>query len=73
MTLNESFHHLTFYLPPTTLILHGTDDRVCLFDLAKKMKNDTKGSRLIQVEKAGRGFYYEWHDKVNSELVRFIG
>jgi hypothetical protein len=37
------------------------------------MKNGTKRSQLIQVEKAGRGFYYERRDKVNSELVRFIG
>jgi non-heme chloroperoxidase len=56
-----------------TLILHGTDDRICLFDLAKKMNEGIKGSQLIPVEKAGHGFYYEQREKVNSELVRFIG
>jgi non-heme chloroperoxidase len=56
-----------------TIILHGTDDRVCLFDLAKKMNEGIKGSQLISVEKAGHGFYYEQREKVNSELVRFIG
>src|SRR5919197_946697 len=56
-----------------TLILHGTDDRVCLFDLAKKMNEGIKGSQLIPVENAGHGFYYEQREKVNSELVRFIG
>ena len=55
-----------------TLILHGTDDRVCLFDLAKKMSEGIEGSQLIAVENAGHGFYYEEREKVNSELVRFI-
>jgi non-heme chloroperoxidase len=56
-----------------TLILHGVNDRVCLFDLAKVMHEAIKGSQLIQVEKAGHGFYYEERERVNSELVRFIG
>jgi non-heme chloroperoxidase len=56
-----------------TLILHGVNDRVCLFDLAKVMHEGIKGSQLIQVEKAGHGFYYEERERVNSELVNFIG
>lgn len=56
-----------------TLILHGKDDRVCLFDLAKKMNEGIKGSKLVAVENAGHGFYYEEHERVNSELIRFIG
>ena len=56
-----------------TLILHGVNDRVCLFDLAKVMHEGIKGSQLIQVEKAGHGFYYEERKRVNSELVSFIG
>jgi len=55
-----------------TLILHGLDDRVCLFDLAKSMHDGIKGSRLVSIEKAGHGFYYEERDKLNSELVKFI-
>jgi alkanesulfonate monooxygenase SsuD/methylene tetrahydromethanopterin reductase-like flavin-dependent oxidoreductase (luciferase family) len=47
--------------------------RVCLFDLAKVMHEGIKGSQLVQVEKAGHGFYYEERERVNSELVRFIG
>jgi non-heme chloroperoxidase len=42
-----------------TLIVHGTNDNVCLFDLAKFMHDGIKGSRLVRVEKAGHGFYYE--------------
>lgn len=55
-----------------TLIIHGTDDRVCLFDLAKSMNADIKGSQLVPVDKAGHGFYYEEKEKLNSELVKFI-
>jgi non-heme chloroperoxidase len=56
-----------------TLILHGVEDRVCLFDLAKKMNEGISGSQLVPVEAAGHGFYYEERERVNSELVRFIG
>lgn len=55
-----------------TLILHGVDDRVCLFDLAKRVSEGIKGSKLVQFEKAGHGFYFEERERFNSELVRFI-
>lgn len=55
-----------------TLILHGVDDRVCTFDLAKRMNEGIKGSKLVQFEKAGHGFYFEEREKFNSELARFI-
>lgn len=56
-----------------TLILHGTDDRICVFDLARKMNEGVKESQLVAIENAGHGFYYEEREKVNSELVCFIG
>ena len=56
-----------------TLILHGVNDRVCLFDLAKVMHENIKGSQVVQIEKAGHGFYFEKRERVNSELVKFIG
>jgi non-heme chloroperoxidase len=56
-----------------TLILHAVNDRVCLFDLAKAMHEGIKGSRLVQVDNAGHGFYYDEREKVNSELASFIG
>lgn len=56
-----------------TLILHGVDDHVCTFDLAKSMHEGIKSSQLVQFEKAGHGFYYEERERFNSELVRFIG
>jgi pimeloyl-ACP methyl ester carboxylesterase len=56
-----------------TLILHGTDDRLCSLDLGMKMNESIKGSKLIAIENAGHGFCYEERERVNSELVRFIG
>jgi non-heme chloroperoxidase len=55
-----------------TLIVHGTDDRICLFELAKAMHDGIKGSQLVSIEKAGHGFYYEEKEKLNSELLKFI-
>lgn len=56
-----------------TLILHGVEDRVCTFDLAKSMHEGIKGSQLVQFEKAGHGFYYEERERFNSALASFIG
>lgn len=55
-----------------TLIVHGTSDKICLFDLAKFMHDRIKGSRLVPVENAGHAFYYEEKEKLNTELVNFI-
>jgi non-heme chloroperoxidase len=54
------------------LILHGSDDKVCLFDLARDMHDGIKNSELVSIDKAGHGFYYEEKDRVNAELIRFI-
>lgn len=56
-----------------TLIVHGTEDKVCTFDLAKSMHEGIKGSQLVQFEKAGHGFYYEDRERFNSALTSFIG
>ena len=37
------------------------------------MHDSIKDSELVPVEKAGHGFYYEEKEKVNAELMRFIG
>ena len=55
-----------------SLILHGEDDHICLFDLAKSMHDSINDSDLVPVEKPGHGFYYEAKEKVNAELMRFI-
>jgi pimeloyl-ACP methyl ester carboxylesterase len=37
------------------------------------LQNAIKGSQLVQIEKAGHGFYYEERERVNSQLVKFSG
>jgi pimeloyl-ACP methyl ester carboxylesterase len=37
------------------------------------MNDSIKDSELVPVEKAEHGFYYEEKEKVNAELMRFIG
>jgi len=32
-----------------------------------------KGSKLVAIENAGHGFYYEEGERVNSKLIHFIG
>jgi len=54
-----------------TLILHGIEDCVCMFDLAKTMHEDIKDSQLVQIEKADHGFYYEKRGRVDFELINF--
>jgi hypothetical protein len=34
----------------------AVNDRVCLFDLAKALHEDIKGSQLVEVNNAGYGF-----------------
>ena len=47
--------------------------RVGVFSNTKVMHEDIKGSQLVQMEKAGHGFFFEERERVNSELVKFIG
>ena len=61
---------VTVRLP--SLILHCSDVKVCLFDLATAMHDGIKNSKLVSIDKAGHGFYYEEKDRVNTELIRFI-
>ena len=56
-----------------TLILHGIDDHICLFDLAKVMHQKIKNSKLVPIANAGHGFYFEDRELVNSEIIKFIG
>ncbi|HEY7082604.1 MAG TPA: hypothetical protein VH500_23175 [Nitrososphaeraceae archaeon] len=39
-----------------TLILHDANDSTCLFDLAKIMHTRIKGSQLVMIDNAVRGF-----------------
>lgn len=54
-----------------TLIMHGRNDKICSFDLAKQMKLGLKNSEIIVFEKSGHSMFLEETDKFNSELIKF--
>lgn len=56
-----------------TLILHGDSDRICTYDLAEQLHAGIKGSKLVTVDDAGHGFFYEKRDRINEELRAFMG
>jgi hypothetical protein len=37
------------------------------------MHENIKGSQLVSIEKALHGFYFEERERINSELIKFIG
>lgn len=55
-----------------TLILHGVNDRVCLFPLAIAQRDSIKRSRLVAFEDCGHFLFYDQREKFNYELARFI-
>lgn len=56
-----------------TLILHGLDDKVCLFPLAVAQKNGIRNAKLVPFESCGHFLFYDQMDRFNKELVNFIG
>jgi non-heme chloroperoxidase len=56
-----------------TAILHAVHDRVCLFGLAEALNAGIAGSQLMAFERGGHGFFYEERERVNAELLRFLG
>jgi len=54
-----------------TLILHGLDDKVCLFPLAIAQKNGIPDAKLVPFESCGHFLFYDQLDKFNEELIRF--
>ena len=59
LNLDADLHKDLTNIRVPALILHGVNDRICLFDLAKVMHRNIKGSQVVQIEKAGHGFYFE--------------
>jgi non-heme chloroperoxidase len=56
-----------------TLILHGIQDKICLFPLAIAQKEGIRNSILVPFENSGHGLFWEQRDEFNKELTRFIG
>ncbi|MDF2700315.1 MAG: alpha/beta superfamily hydrolase [Haloplasmataceae bacterium] len=55
-----------------TLILHGVQDKVCLFPLIAQ-NQAIKNSKLVAFELGGHGVFYEEFEKVNQEIIQFVG
>ncbi len=55
-----------------TLILHGLDDRVCLFPLAVAQNRGIKNSRLVPFKQCGHFLFYDQKDLFNKELAAFV-
>lgn len=55
-----------------TLILHGINDRVCLFPLAIAQRDGIKNAKLVPFEKCGHFLFYDQRERFNKELTKFI-
>lgn len=55
-----------------TLILHGLNDRVCLYPLAIAQKKRIKNAKLVPFDSCGHFLFYDQLEKFNKELVQFI-
>lgn len=55
-----------------TLILHGLDDKVCLYPLAVAQQNNIQNAKLVPFESCGHFLFYDQQEKFNKELIQFI-
>jgi non-heme chloroperoxidase len=55
-----------------TLILHGLNDKVCLYPLAVVQNNGIRNSKLVPFECCGHFLFYDQLEKFNKELTQFI-
>lgn len=54
-----------------TLILHGKNDKVCLFPLAAAQKNTIPNAKLVPFDCCGHFLFYDQLEKFNQELTQF--
>lgn len=55
-----------------TLILHGINDKVCLYPLAIAQRDSIKGAKLVPFEACGHFLFYDQRDRFNKELMQFV-
>jgi non-heme chloroperoxidase len=55
-----------------TLILHGLNDKVCLYPLAVAQKNAIENAKLVPFESCGHFLFYDQLENFNKELTQFI-
>ena len=57
-----------------TLIVHGDRDASAPIDLTgRKTAALIDGSRLVVYEDAGHGLYASDHDRLNADIIAFVG
>ena len=56
-----------------TGIFHGTQDKICSFEMAEVMHRGIPGSRIIRFEQSGHGMVVDETEKFNRELMDFVG
>ncbi len=66
----ELFNDLKAVRVPT-LILHGLQDKVCLFPLAVAQKEAIRNARLVPFEDCGHFIFYDQRERFNRELEKF--
>ena len=54
-----------------TLILHGVNDKVCLYPLAIAQKNGIRNAKLVPFESCGHFLFYDQLERFNEELIKF--
>ena len=54
------------------LILHGYDDRVCLYPLAVAQKKAIPNAKLVSFESCGHFLFYDQMKRFNKELTAFM-
>lgn len=52
-------------------IFHGTQDKLCSFELANELNKGIKNSRIIRFENSGHALFVEESEKFNTELEKF--
>ncbi len=55
-----------------TLILHGYDDKVCLFPLAQAQAQQIPNATLVPLEACGHFLFYDQREKFNEDLAQFL-
>ncbi|MGG6269859.1 alpha/beta fold hydrolase [Leptolyngbya sp. AN03gr2] len=58
----------------STLICHSRNDQVAPFEITAKVNHEgIQNSTLIEFENSGHGLFFDEKDKLNQELMKFIG
>ncbi|MDI9860899.1 alpha/beta fold hydrolase [Flectobacillus roseus] len=52
-------------------IFHGTQDKLCSFELANELNKGIKNSLIIRFENSGHALFVEESEKFNTELEKF--